>query len=119
MTDASSLRFDRWCFVIDSVNSRFVIRHSSFVIPRGLSPYNGLVPEPLAYDDLPAGSDLAREFTPEGGVTITAAIREPSDRAIRWARRRAVPRAALISALALAGVIALAALVLRQARPGL
>ena len=77
------------------------------------------MPELLAYDDLPAGSDLAREFAPDGGVTITAAIREPSGRAIRWARRRAVPRAALITVLALAGVIAIGALVLRQARSGL
>jgi hypothetical protein len=77
------------------------------------------VPTPLAYDDLPAGSDLAREFTPDGGITITAAVREPSPRALRWARRRAVPRATLITALTLAGVIVVGALMLRQARPGL
>jgi hypothetical protein len=47
----------------------------------------------LAYDDLPPGSDLCREFT-ANGVTITAACAAPSLRAIRWARRRAVPPAA-------------------------
>jgi hypothetical protein len=52
------------------------------------------VPAPLlAYDDLPPGSDLCREFT-ANGVTITAACEAPSSRAIRWARRRAVPPAA-------------------------
>jgi hypothetical protein len=77
------------------------------------------VAETLAYDDLPAGSDLAREFTAHGGVTITAAVREPSARALCWARRRAVPRAVLITALALTGVIVVGALMLRQTGGGL
>jgi hypothetical protein len=32
----------------------------------------------LAYDELPAGSDLRREFGPDGSVTITAPAGEPS-----------------------------------------
>ena len=46
----------------------------------------------LAYDALPAGSDLTRELTADG-VTITAAIREPSARSIRFIRRAAAFRA--------------------------
>jgi hypothetical protein len=55
----------------------------------------------LAYDDLPPGSDLGREFTAEG-VVITAARAAPSARAIRWARRRAAGRAARDTAALLA-----------------
>jgi hypothetical protein len=59
----------------------------------------------LAYDDLPPGSDLGREFT-SGGVVITAACAAPSVRAMRWARRRAAGRAARDTAglLALMGL---------------
>jgi hypothetical protein len=54
----------------------------------------------LTYDDLPLGSDLAHEFADGGGVTITAAVREPSARAVRWVRRRAAARAAGDTAIA-------------------
>ena len=38
----------------------------------------------LSYDPLPPGSDLSLELTADG-VTIAAAAREPSARALRWA----------------------------------
>ena len=42
-------------------------------------------PLPLAYDELPVGSDLRREYSADGAVTITAPAGEPSGAARRAA----------------------------------
>jgi hypothetical protein len=68
---------------------------------------------PLAYDDLPEGSALRRDFDGHGGVTITAPAGEPSA-----AVRRAVARAALVPAAvaSAACLLIVGGVVLRAAR---
>jgi len=74
----------------------------------------------LAYDALPAGSDLSHELTSDG-VTITAAIREPSARSIRYIRRRAALRAIpdCIIGATIASLVILLLLVQLNRRPNL
>jgi hypothetical protein len=58
----------------------------------------------LAYDDLPAGSDLRRAFGPDGSVTVTAPAGDPSP-----ASRRSMARTNAISGAAFsAGIMAVA-----------
>ena len=59
-------------------------------------------PLPLVYDELPAGSDLRREFGADGSVTITAPAGEPSG-----AARRAAAHSTGLSSAGLCGLMLL------------
>jgi hypothetical protein len=65
----------------------------------------------LEYDDLPAGSDLRREYRP-AGVSIAVGGAEPSQRALRVARQREALRAGFDTAVALCIILALGVLLL-------
>ena len=61
---------------------------------------------PLAYDELPPGSDIRREYGPGGAVTITAPAGEPSAAVRRAAAQRAGVSGAVVCGVALGvGVI--------------
>jgi hypothetical protein len=57
-------------------------------------------PLPLAYDELPVGSDLRREYSADGAVTITAPAGEPSA-----AARRAAAHSTGLSTAALCALL--------------
>lgn len=87
--------------------------------PNATCFFRGPMPT-LAYDALPAGSDLSRELTADG-VTITASVREPSARSIRFIRRRAAVRAIpdCVIGVTIASLVVLLLLVQLNRRPNL
>ncbi len=64
-------------------------------------------PLALAYDELPPGSDLRRQFCHDGSVTITAPAGEPSEAARRAAMQSTGVFAALFAAALVGGWAAL------------
>jgi hypothetical protein len=57
----------------------------------------------LAYDELPAGSDLRREYRGDGAVTITSPAGEPSTAVRRSAAQRQALASALFTCVVMAG----------------
>jgi hypothetical protein len=74
------------------------------VVPDG--PVPAALPVGLAYDELPPGSDVRREYGADGAVTITAPAGEPSAAARRAAAQRTGVSSAIVCGFGLTFLLA-------------